>query len=150
MNRCMQWVTHIFCWGQECIQMTLGCIRHFYVDVNIQDSTQITITSPLTLFRNAGALHWWTLHPLSTLPTVMGKGLGHGKALSCPLGKVVRLVFFLYLPLLLPPWTVAWRTVFDRPWALVTWPYHCSFLFLMVSAALHSSCTWWWLHAQPY
>ena len=43
----------------------------------------ITITSPVTLPGAVGALHCWTLHQLSPPLTVMGKGLGRGKALPC-------------------------------------------------------------------
>ena len=39
---------------------------------------------------------------------------------------------FLWPPLLLPPFTVPYRMVFDRPEDLETWPYHLSFLLLTV------------------
>ena len=41
-------------------------------------------------------LEWWQGSSLSPPLTVMGKGLGRGKALPCPLGNVVRP--FLSLP----------------------------------------------------
>ena len=45
---------------------------------------------------------------------------------------------FLCLPCLLPPFTVPWKMVFDKPNERETWPYHCSLrLFTLVR---RSSC----------
>ena len=46
---------------------------------------------------------------------------------------------FFCLPLLLAPFTVPCRTVFDMPEDLEMWPYHLSFLFFTI--VRRSSCT---------
>ena len=56
----------------------------------------ITITNHLTPLGVVGTLHCRTLHQLSPTLTVMGKGLGRGKALPGPLSNVV--CPFLSLP----------------------------------------------------
>ena len=92
---------------------------------SMQQSTAVAHNLPLTAYRFLD--QGWSSGPPPL--SVVGQCLGFCEVL--PAVMLLAHVFFC-LPLCRLPWSVFCRIVFDRPFVLVTWPYHFNFLFVTV------------------